>query len=44
MGDNLVSDFDLATHGVDGDERAFELASLGELVEQLGNGGDFIST
>jgi hypothetical protein len=40
--DDLVGDFDLAAHGVDGDERAFELSGVGELVEQLGDGGDFI--
>ena len=42
VGDDLVGDLDLAAHGVDGDERAFELLGLGELVEQLGDGGDLV--
>ena len=42
MVDDLVGDFDLATHGVDGDERAVELPGVGELVEQLGDCSDFI--
>ena len=43
MGDDFVGDFDLTAHRVDGDERAFELLGFGELIEQLGNGGDFIA-
>ena len=37
-----VGDLDLATHGVDGDERAGELPVLGKVVEQLGDGGDLV--
>jgi len=32
----------LATHSVDADERARKLAGLGELVEQVGDGGDLV--
>ena len=42
VGDDLVGDLDLAAHGVDGDQGALELLGLGELVEQLGNGGDLV--
>ena len=34
--DDLGGDVDLTTHGVDGDEGAFELPGLGQLVEQIG--------
>jgi len=40
--DDLVRDVDLAAHGVDGDERAREPIGFGQVVEQLGNGGDFV--
>jgi len=40
--DDLVGDVDLTAHGVDGDERAREPIGFGELVEQFGNGGDFV--
>ena len=39
---DLVGDGDLAAHRIDGDERAFELLGLGELVEQIGDRGDLI--
>ena len=42
MSDDLVGDFDLTAHRVDGDERAVELIGCCELVQQLGNGGDFV--
>ena len=32
--DDLVGDFDLTAHGVDGDEGAFELFGLGQMIEQ----------
>jgi hypothetical protein len=32
----------LTSHSVDGDERALELLGLGELVEQIGDGGDLV--
>ena len=40
--DDLGGDLDLTAHGVDGDEGAFELPRLGELVEQIGDGGDLV--
>ena len=40
--DDLVGDFDLATHRVDGDQRAFESTGFGEVVEKLRDGGDFV--
>ena len=33
VGEDPVCDFDLATDGIDGDERALELFGLGELIE-----------
>nr|WP_283817623.1 hypothetical protein [Bradyrhizobium diazoefficiens] len=42
MGDDLVGDLDMAAHGVNGDQGAFELADLGKLVEKLGDGGDLV--
>jgi hypothetical protein len=42
VGDDLVGDVDLAAHSVDGDQGAFELLVLGELVEKLENGGDLV--
>src|ERR1700694_3527752 len=42
MGDDLVGDPDMATHGVDGDQRTFELAGFGEFVEKVGDGGDLV--
>jgi hypothetical protein len=42
VGDNLVSNADLATHSIDGDQRTFELADFGEFIEKIGNGGDFV--
>ena len=40
--DDLGGDLDLTAHGVDGDERAFELFCLGQMIEQLGDGRDFV--
>ncbi len=40
--DDLGGDLDLTAHGVDGDERAFELSALGQMIEQFGNGGDLV--
>ena len=42
MGDDLVGDLDLAAHGVDGDQCAFELLGLGEFVEEIRDGGDLV--
>jgi hypothetical protein len=42
MFDDLVGDRDLAAHGVDGHQRALELAGFGQVVEELGNGSLFI--
>ena len=42
MFDDLVGDRDLATHGVDGHQRALELTGFGQVVEELGNSRDFI--
>jgi hypothetical protein len=42
VGDDLVCDPDLATHGVEGDERTFELSSLGEFVVKLRNGRNIV--
>jgi hypothetical protein len=39
---DLVGDIDLAAHGIDGDQGAFELAGFGELVEKLGNSRNLI--
>ena len=35
--DDFGGDFDLASHGVDGDESAFELPRRGQLIEQHGD-------
>ena len=40
--DDLGGDLDLTSHGVDGDEGAFELFRLGQMVEQIGDGGDLV--
>ena len=40
--DDLVGDGGLAAHGVDRDQRAFELFGLGELIEQVRDGGDLV--
>jgi hypothetical protein len=37
--DDLGGDVDLTPQGVDGDERAFELAGFGRMIERFGNGG-----
>ena len=42
MFDDLVGDRNLAALGVDGHQRALELAGFGQVVEELGNSGDFI--
>ena len=42
MFDDLVGDRDLATHGVDGHQRALELTGFGQMVEEFGNSRDFI--
>jgi len=42
VGDDLVGDLDLAAHGVDGHQRAFELLDLGEVIEKLRDGGDLV--
>ena len=42
MFDDFVGNPDLAADGVDGDKRAFELPGLGELIENIRNGGDFV--
>ena len=42
VGDDLVGDVDLTAHGIDGDERAFELLGFGELIEQVRDGGDLV--
>ena len=40
--DDFVGNPDLAADGVDGDKRAFKLPGLGELIENIRNGGDFV--
>ena len=42
VSDDLVCDLDLAAHGVDGDQCAFELLGFGEFVEEIRDCGDFI--
>jgi len=42
VGDNLVGDLDLTAHGIDGDECAGKLLGLGEMVQEIGNGGDLV--
>ena len=42
MRNDLGGDFDLRAHGVDGDHGALELPGLGQMVEQVGNGGDLV--
>ena len=42
VGDDLVSDLDLTTHGVDGDQRAFELLCFCKFIEQIRNGGNLV--
>ena len=42
MFDDLGGDFDLTTHGVDGDEGAFELFLLGQMIEQDGDSRDLV--
>src|SRR5258708_26123343 len=37
VGDDLVGDFDLAAHGVDGHQSALELLGLGKLIEKIGD-------
>ena len=39
---DLLGDVDLASHGVDGDERPRELAGVLEGVQQFGDGGDLV--
>jgi hypothetical protein len=41
--DDLGSDLDLTPHRVDGDEDAFELFPLGQMIEQDGNGRDLVA-
>lgn len=40
--DDFGGDLDLAAHGGDGHEGAFELPCLGKMVEKLGNVGDLV--
>ena len=40
--DDLGGDFDLTPHGVDGDEGAFELFLLGQMIEQDGDSRDLV--
>jgi hypothetical protein len=40
--DDLVANLDLAAHRTDGDQRPFKLAGFGELIEQIGDGGDLV--
>ena len=42
MPDDFVGDVDLASDGVDGDQCAFELAGLRELIQQVRDSGDLI--
>ena len=42
VGDNPIRDLDLAAHGVDGYQSAFELPCPGEVIEKLRDGGDLI--
>jgi hypothetical protein len=42
VGDNPIRDLDLAAHGVDGYQGAFELPCPGEVIEKLRDGGDLI--
>jgi hypothetical protein len=42
VGNDFVGDFDLTAHGINADERTFELLFFGQIVEQLGDGGDFV--
>ena len=42
MIDDRLSDADLAAHGVDRDHRTGELASLGQRIEQVRDGGDLV--
>jgi hypothetical protein len=38
----LSTIIDLAAHGVDGHERAFELLGPSQLIKKIGNGGDLV--
>jgi len=42
VGDDLVDDRNLTAHGVDRHQRAFELLGLGEVIEKLRDGRDFV--
>src|SRR5450631_4288225 len=42
MGHDRFGDVDLAAHGIDGDQRPFQLVGLGEVIEQIRDGGDFV--
>ena len=42
VGHDSFGNVDLATHGIDGDQRPFQLVGLGEVIEQIRDGGDFV--
>jgi hypothetical protein len=42
VGHDRFGDVGLATHGVDGDQRPFQLVGLGEVIEQIRDGGDYV--
>jgi hypothetical protein len=42
MFDDLVGDRDLAADGIDGHQCSLELVGFGQVVEEFGNGSDFI--
>jgi hypothetical protein len=42
VGHDRFGDVDLAAHGIDGDQRPFQLVGLGEVIEQIRDGGDFV--
>ena len=42
VGHDSFGNVDLATHGIDGDQRPFRLVGLGEVIKQIRDGGDFV--
>jgi hypothetical protein len=42
VGDDLLGNLDLAAHRIDADQRSFKLVGFGELIEQIGDGGDLV--
>lgn len=42
VGNDLVGNLHLAAHRIDGDQRPFRLAVFGEVIEEIGDGGDLV--